>query len=999
MKLKHKKPFLLKCFFIEQESLIIDFEGRGIMKEFKLIDAKVAGFVIEDTAFEGVRRIAQKVIGDIETVCGQKADLSSLPVGETIILAGTWGKSPLLEQLVARDNLSLEALEGKREVYTIQIVESPFEHTESALVIAGSDKRGTIYGLFHLSELIGVTPYTYWGDVVAKTYKRIILREGATREEVQTAAFNETLLIGEDISYTSKEPSVKYRGFFINDEWPCFGNWTFSHFGGFTAEMYDKIFEFLLRLKGNYLWPAMWTSSFALDGPGLANAELADLYGVVIGNSHHEPCLRASEEWDIYKGKDAPYGTEWNYAINREGLLNYWADGLKRSGKYESLITIGMRGERDSSMLGEDSTLKENIDLLKDIIVEQRKLIRKYVDSDLSKVPQLLALYKEVEGYFYGDEKTPGLKDWEELEGVTFMLCEDNFGNMRTLPPAEKRNREGGWGMYYHFDYHGGPISYEWVNSTPLTKVWEQMSMAYEYGVKEVWIVNVGDLKFNEFPLGYFMTLAYDFERWGTQAPNTTGLYTEEWMRRQFGKFVSKEMIKELCEVVQEYTSLNSLRRPEALNAEIYHPAHFNEAERMLYRAERLHQKADKLLESMPSDCKAAYESMIYYPAAASANLLEMHLAAGINQLYAKQGRPVANEWAKRIEACIQKDRRLAKTFADQFEGKWRGMEKAHHIGFTNWNDQDYRYPIRCIVEPADEPRLVVLKKGETQTYTSSYFASMLEVDDFLSFGCEKVILEIINGGKGSLDWHIDTECEWLNLSKVSGSVTEEEQIQISILEDKMLKEKDEVLFTIQAGQEKVFVKVAACKRGTQRIPQGTFMPKDGVVTIEAEHYTKKVDQKAGRYIRLEGYGRYLSGMKPFPVTMTFTEENAPSLTYSFWVEENASYILEVQTSPSNPVVNQGALCFGLQVGDGENQVVNTIPEGYRSGDPYEMQWAQGVLDNIHKTCVEVKLEKGLNTLTLRAVDAPLVLERLLIYQIKDTPKASYLGPEESWQI
>ena len=469
--------------------------------------------IVESDGYEGVKRIADKVAEDIRKVVGEKpqviteADLSTGGY-RSAILCATLGKSLLLDRLSEKGLVDLEPFyrEGeeralKREVYQIKILSHAIEGVEELLLICGSDKRGTIYGMFSLSEYIGISPLCYWGDV----------------EPVQ----REAITIGKDIEKISGEPSVKYRGFFINDEWPCFGNWVNEHFGGFNADAYDRVFELLLRMKGNYLWPAMWSASFPLDGPGSANEELADLYGVVMGYSHHEPCLRASEEWKKVCGPESRYGDAWSFYTNEQGLLNYWEDALKRSGKYENMITIGMRGEYDSCMLGPDATVTENVNLLKRIITKQKELIERYVDREGKEVPLLLALYKEVEAYFYGDEQTPGLKDWEDLSGVTCMLCEDNFGQMRTLPTEDIRDRKGGFGMYYHFDYHGGPISYEWVDSTPLSKTWEQMCQAYEYGIRDVWIVNVGDLKFHEVPLTYFMALAYDYEKWGYGNPDS----------------------------------------------------------------------------------------------------------------------------------------------------------------------------------------------------------------------------------------------------------------------------------------------------------------------------------------------------------------------------------------------------------------------------------------------------------------------------------------------
>ena len=395
-------------------------------------------FYVEPEGFEGVRRIAEKAAQDFEAVTGIRPPVVREKRPGQMILCATLGKSPLARKLLEQGALS--DLAGKREVYQLLLTEL---EGEKALVIFGSDKRGTIYGIFALSEYIGVSPLCFFGDAAPR--KR------------------ESLTIGEDIQTISKEPSVKYRGFFINDEWPCFGTWATNRFGDVNAQCYDHIFEFLLRMKGNYLWPAMWKSSFPLDGPGSANEELADLYGVVMGYSHHEPCLRASEEWDKVRGENSVYGNAWNYYTNEQGLLRYWEDSLKRSGKYENIITIGMRGERDSSMLGDDSTLAENISLLKKIITNQQRLIAKHVPR---KPRTLLALYKEVERYFYGDEDTSGLKDWDALKDVLFLLCEDNHGQLRTVPPRNLVDHPGGWGMYYHFDYHGGPVSYEWLDST-----------------------------------------------------------------------------------------------------------------------------------------------------------------------------------------------------------------------------------------------------------------------------------------------------------------------------------------------------------------------------------------------------------------------------------------------------------------------------------------------------------------------------------------------------
>ena len=609
------------------------------------------------------------------------------------------------------------------------MAENPVEGIESALVIYGSDKLGTIYGLFHLSELLGVTAMVDWGDCQYVKQDSFVLKE-------------------ED-SFVSKEPSVKYRGFFINDEWPCCGNWATSHFGSFNAKMYDHIFEYLLRMKGNYLWPAMWAENFMLDGPDFESMKLADEYGIYIGMSHHEPCMRSGAEYSKVRGPESPYGDAWSYVTNREGILRFWEDGVKRSIGHNVFPTVGMRGENDSKMLGEDSLISDNVRLLKEIITKQREMIHEHLETDGKKVPQLFAVYKEVEDYYFGGGSEEGLRGFEELEDVTLLLCEDNWGNMRALPEAFERNHKGGFGMYFHLDYHGDPVSYEWVSSTELSKVWEQMTEAYEYGVRELWIVNVGDVKFQEFPLNYFMDLAYDFEKWGSSAPNSTKEYTKAWISSMFGSYTSKEEREEIQEVLEGYLKINALRKPESLNDTVYHPAHYLECEKQLSFCGKLEEKNERLWKTLEERGMGdAYFSMIYFSAEASFNLLKMHLYSGKNHLYASQGKAVANEYDKLVEACIEKDEALKAQMAAFKDGKWAGMELASHIGFTNWNDEDWRYPVRHIVRLPKKPRLVVTRADKTQHYTIQYFPITLVIDDFVVSSSKKAKIQIANGGQ-----------------------------------------------------------------------------------------------------------------------------------------------------------------------------------------------------------------------------------------------------------
>ena len=955
--------------------------------------------VVENCGYEGVKRIAGKVAEDIRKVVGglpQVISETELLAGgcKSAVLCATLGKSPLLDKLAEEGLVDFAPFyrEGgehslKREVFQIKLLSHAIDGVEELLLICGSDKRGTIYGMFSLSEYIGVSPLCYWGDA----------------EPVQRGS----ITLGKDIEKISKEPSVKYRGFFINDEWPCFGNWVNDHFGGFNADAYDRVFEFLLRMKGNYLWPAMWSASFPLDGPGSANEELADLYGVVMGYSHHEPCLRASEEWKKVCGPESRYGAAWNFYTNEQGLINYWEDALKRSGKYENMITIGMRGEYDSSMLGPEATVTENVNLLKRIITKQRELIERHVDREGREIPLLLALYKEVEAYFYGDEQTPGLKDWEGLDGVTCMLCEDNFGQMRTLPTEDICDRKGGFGMYYHFDYHGGPISYEWVDSTPLSKTWEQMCQAYEYGIRDVWIVNVGDLKFHEVPLTYFMALAYDYEKWGYGNPDSYREYTKSFAQQSFPT-AAPDIQEKIGKVFTDYIAINALRRPEALHAGVYHPCHYGETDRMLKLAAQVEETSLAVFGALSQEDKNAYYSMIHYPAMASMNLLKMHLYAGKNHHYASQGRPIANDYGRLTEECIRRDKDFVKEWAAFLNGKWDGMQLAQHIGFTKWNEDDYRYPIVMKVEAAHRPRLCVSRQDEEKLAVKNYGAPMvIEVPEFQYAGCDEVILEIANSGSGTLKYQITADAlpEWLTVTPMSGEVEKLQEVTLRCIREKLPENLEKVQLTISDGDTAVAVLVCGRAVDTAGLPEGTFLEQNGVIAMGAEHYFKKKDTSKGAFSVISDYGKYGAAVKVFPSTAAFCEaEEKPEVSYRFRIEEASDYQIEIIAAPTNSAVNHRSINLMVELRTPKSETctqkkVELLAADFRAGESSDGRWAMGVLDQERRCGVILPLEEGVQEMTVGALEPGLVLEKILIHKASLKIPASYMGPAESDRI
>lgn len=945
-------------------------------------------FYQEVEAFSGVNKIATKVMHDLELVFGYapKATTNRNQLGKMAILYGTINRSPILQELEENGLIDLSEVKGKREVFLFQVIDHPFDGVEKTLVIAGSDKRGTIYGLFHLSERLGVSPLIGWADVKPQP--------------------RDTFILSGDLKYISKEPSVRFRGFFINDEWPAFGNWTTKSFGGFNAKMYDHVFELLLRLKGNYLWPAMWSARFYDDGPGLASAELADEYGVVVGASHHEPCLRSGEEYRYLRGEDSIYGDAWNFITNKKGITKFWEDGLKRSGKFESVITVGMRGEADTAILGEDVTLADNINLLRDVLQTQNKLIRENVNSNLSEVPRMLALYKEVEPFFYGDEDTPGLINSEELEDVILMLCDDNHGNLRTLPTKEMRNHKGGYGIYYHFDYHGGPISYEWVNSSYLPKIWEQMTMAYDFGIRDLWIVNVGDISTQEFPLSYFLDLAYDFDKWGTKAINKTELYTKQWVEKQFASVFDKNDRGRVFDLLTGYTKIAHSRRPEHMNDHVYHPVNYQETDNLLKQIDHLLDMANQLYKTVDEKHLQIYFALVYYPAVGNLNLQKMWLLTSKNHYAAKLGKMEANKLAERIKECMEIDRVLVKEYHTIDDGKWYGMGLSEHIGFTKWNEDEAQNPILMNVLPANKPRLVVTIDGTTQySEGSAWHKNVLNIDDFLQPNIEEASFTISSITDLTAEYQVTCEDQWITCSKMSGSLDGIEKasdvIHVKIDRSLMNNEKEgEIAVTVPSGTVTITVRANSLDFGT--LAPMTFVETNGYISIEAEHFSlnKGVVNQVGDVCKFEvihGYGKTLSGVKVFPTTEYFTAgEDAPYLEYQFVVQDSGLFEVELYMQPSNPVTNEGTLFCGIQANEDKIDVVNTLPTGYRVDDGH---WSKGVLNNIHRKRTKINCQQGVNTLRIYAVSPGFVLEKLVIYPDGKKPAGSYLGPTETYYI
>ena len=642
----------------------VSSEGNGFVW---IGDGKARPILVDQQEDKGVMRAVAHLQTDAEKVTGVKPVISTVLSGNRMLIIGSVENSSLIRQLLESGKIPAADLRGKREKYIIRTVKHPLEGVEEAVVIAGSDKRGTIYGIYELSSQMGVSPWYYWADVPVRKQDRICIKEG---------------------TYTDGEPAVRFRGIFLNDEAPALSGWARETFGGFNSRFYEKVFELVLRLKGNFMWPAMWGNAFYDDDP--ANGPLADEMGIVMGTSHHEPMGLAQQDWKR-RGTGA-----WNYNTNGAVLRDFWRKGMERCKDWEAVITVGMRGDGDEPM-SEDA----NISLLQRIVKDQRKIITEVTGRKASETPQVWALYKEVQDYYDKGMRVP--------DDVTLLLCDDNWGNVRKLPDLKAKPRKGGYGMYYHFDYVGAPRNSKWINITQIQRTWEQMSLTYEHGVRELWVDNVGDLKPMEYPVTFFLDFAWDPSRFNE---NNLLQHTERFCEQQFGA----EYAREAARIIDTYTKYNRRVTPELLNDETYSLGNYNEWQRVKDDYVALSLDALRLYYLMPDNCRDAFDQLVLFPVQACSNLYEMYYALAMNRSLAAANDVKANGWAKKVRDCFERDSVLTRHYNKVMSnGKWNHIMDQTHIGYRAWFDPKYNVmpEVSLVPEPRTAPAPYVFEEKD----------------------------------------------------------------------------------------------------------------------------------------------------------------------------------------------------------------------------------------------------------------------------------------------
>lgn len=617
-----------------------------------------AGILVDRSADTAVQHAANGFAADLERVSGRppRRYASGGEASGPLVVIGVPGQSAIIDGLISSGKIDVGDIRGEWEAFRQIVVDRPFAGVPRALIIVGSDRRGAVFGTYDLSERMGVSPWHWFADVPVQRRADVFVPAGSRRDQ----------------------PKVRYRGFFINDEAPCLSGWAEKKFGGVNSAMYAHVFELLLRMKGNYLWPAMWAPrAFAADDP--RSMVLADAMGVLIGNSHHEPMLRAHDEWHRDRDQGVT-GGPWDYTRNAENLRTFWRGGIERmmskgDGKgYESVVTIGMRGDGDEAMAEGTAT-----ELLGRVVADQRAILEQVTNRPARETPQIWALYKEVQDYYDHGMQVP--------DDVTLLFSDDNWGQVRQLPAPAAPARSGGYGVYYHFDYVGAPRNYKWLNTNQIEKTWQQMDLAYERGARAMWIVNVGDIKPMEYPLGFFLAMAWNPE---AMTPSALAAYPAAWAEATFGP----EHAGSIGEMITTYSKYAARRKPELIDQDSFPigdvtPEGLDGGEfgEMVAEWDALEARMLVVRARLRPDQRDAYFQLLEFPVLALANLYRLYYATAWNRKLASRNDPRANFFADQVETAFRRDGELTARYHAINGGKWDGMMAQVHMSYVIWND------------------------------------------------------------------------------------------------------------------------------------------------------------------------------------------------------------------------------------------------------------------------------------------------------------------------
>lgn len=889
---------------------------------------------------------------DVNKITGKPLRIESVSDGQSQIKVGTLGVNSDFDKECKESGIDTESLKLKWEAYAIKVVSNSKRNT---LLVAGSSPRGTSFGLMELSRMIGVSPWYWWADVRPKKKEIVELPKNFEIEDA---------------------PKVKFRGIFLNDEDWGLKPWASKTFepetGDIGPKTYEKIFELLLRLKANSIWPAMHdcTSAF-FTYPG--NIKMADKYGIWVGSSHCEPMLRNNvDEWHRWNPITGTRG-EWNFDENPAQLKEYWTQRIDTTAKYDGIYTVGMRGIHDGDMPG-GKDLNDKVRILHNVLDAQRNILHEVTGKDVTTIPQIFCPYKEVLNIYQAGAKIP--------EDVTIMWADDNNGYIRQLSNTEERKRSGGAGVYYHISYWGRPHDFLWVESIPVSLIWEEMHKAYQTNAKNVWIVNVGDIKANEIGMNFFLEMAWNPE---TYFPDNLDQYYTHFAEKQFGKENSKEIGK----ILKQYFQLGFSRKPEHMgwnevypNTPIQNPelslfSNGDEVQQRIDAYDKLEKQTESLYEKMPDRLKDAFFQLIAYKVIGASNMNKKLLYAYKSRVYAQQGRNSSNVLASNAEKAFVKIKEATETYNNKISaGKWKNM--------MTYNPRQlpvFDMPKTASYSPLEEMEGHILPEGYSSFSNVELKVSSLPA--FNSLTNRSYFVDVINSGKQLLNWEASGFENWVKVSKTVGKTTTDERVWVSI-NWTLISSTDTVQSSIQfkVNGKNYPVRIKALKLNDLLLARNTFVEDNGIVSIEAENYSEIQNATECKWQTIQGLGRLNDAIGSFPVTAKSFEIDelnvSPELTYKFVTATSGKAKLYFYCIPTQPINNDYKLRFAVSIDNAKPIIVNAALK--EAMDENNLEWKNNVLRSVTIQEISTSMPARENhTLKIKMIDPGVVIDKIEI--------------------
>lgn len=924
-----------------------------------------------------VKRAAELFAADVEAVTGRRPQVTSA-TGETgpAVIVGTVGGSALIRRLSEAGKIDTAPLEGAWERYLIQTVANPLPGIRKALVIAGSDRRGAAYGLFTLSELIGVSPWYWWADVPVKKHAALHVDAPPTY---------------------SQTPSVRYRGIFLNDEDWGLTPWASQTFeperGNIGPRTYAKVCELLLRLKANYLAPAMHPVSTSFNQIP-ENKLVADTFAIVMGSTHCEPLLlNTASEWDTQTMGP------WKYDKNKEGINRVLTQRVRENSPYENVYTLALRGLHDGAM-STTLPMHEKVRMLQQALLDQRQILAENIDRPVETVPQAFTPYKEVLEIYSNGLELP--------DDVTIVWPDDNYGYMKRLSGVREQRRTGRSGVYYHVSYLGVPHSYLWFSTTPPSLMYEELRKAYDTTADRLWLLNCGDLKGSEMQVSLFLDMAWDIGRFTADNVVT---YPARWLAGIFGE----AYYDRLEAMTREHLRLAFPRKPEYMgwgyhwnrfdhNCEQltdtdFSFTNYDEAPRRLEAYRKLGARAEALLHEIGDEARPAFYQLVYYPLRGAELMNRMTLGGQRNRWYARQGRAATNAVRDEVQRCYDSLQVITRGYNSLLGGKWNHMMsmRQNYDGVSAY----FNLPHLATHDAAGAPRLALQVAGEDVTGARAFHA-LPAFDNYLR---RTYPVEIYNRGGGTLAWTAHASEPWVVLSKSAGKTADEERITVGIDWEKAPSGNAvpaQIVFRAGEQSEKVLVSLFNPTAPSRAELRGIYVENNGCVSIPAAgcHRVRENDRikiTAVEDLGIEGPALQLGD--PTAPLQIFRSRDVPCAEYDFYAFDAGSVDVYTYVLPTFPLHADRDFRIGentntdtkysVQIDDG------ALATPSSSHVEYSQVWFESVLRNcaVNKSTLHID-KPGRHTLRIRVGDPGIVLQKIVLDF--GGMKRSYLGPQST---